>query len=243
MRTSTGLSLGLGLSGALLTAALPVAAPVSSPCRALFGITDRLPDRSCVALTFDDGPHPRGTPLVLDILARAGIRATFFLVGEQVRRRPALVSEMVAQGHEIGLHSYSHTALVRLTPRALEREMDMSASAVGEAAGLSVRLFRPPRGIFTYSGLRQVRDRGWTPVLWAADGRDWRQRATPDGICERVARRLLGGNVILLHDSDFYGAHESWRNTAAALEPLLEQIEQRGLRAAAMTVESLRGAR
>jgi peptidoglycan/xylan/chitin deacetylase (PgdA/CDA1 family) len=226
-----GLSLALGISAATVVLGLPASAPVCSVSRSLLRIGDRLTDHSSVALTFDDGPHPQGTPRVLDFLSQHHIRATFFLVGEQVERRPGLAAEIAARGHAIGLHCYHHRVVARLTPRALREDLDRSAFAIGDATGRVPDLFRPPRGVFTYGALAEVRRRGWLPVLWAADGRDWRRTATPSSISERIASRLRGGEIVLLHDSDFYSSPGSWLNTLGAVALLVDELRGRGLAA------------
>src|ERR1019366_2981326 len=101
----------------------------------LFRIPLRLRGPRGLALTFDDGPHPRGTPAVLELLERAGVRATFYLVGEQVERRPSLAAEIVAAGHEVGIHGYRHTLLLRRRPGSLRDDLDRAAAVIGEASG------------------------------------------------------------------------------------------------------------
>jgi peptidoglycan/xylan/chitin deacetylase (PgdA/CDA1 family) len=109
------------------------------------GIEDRTASGTGYALTFDDGPHPRGTPAVLEILAEAGVRATFFLVGEQVLRNPALAAEIVAAGHGVGLHCHRHRNLLRLTPRQV-REDILRARGHQEATGAPRRSTARPTG-------------------------------------------------------------------------------------------------
>lgn len=228
-----GRSLALGAGAVLaasIVAGLPAGGSVCPLCRSLLGLRDRVADPGAVALTFDDGPHPEATPRLLEILAARDVRATFFLVGEQVKKRPALAAAIAAQGHEIGLHSYSHAALTWLTPQAMREELDRSAAAIGDTIGRVPDIFRPPRGVFTYSALAEVRRRGWQPVLWAVDGRDWRQSATAGSIYGRLARRLAGGDVVLLHDSDFYSSPRSWVDTLDAVPLLLDEISRRGLK-------------
>src|SRR5690348_3555993 len=99
----------------------PAAAPVVPPVASAFRIPRRLPGAG-IAITFDDGPHVRGTPAVLAALASADVRATFFLVGEQVERDPSLAKEIVAAGHEVGIHGFRHTLLLRRSPRALRHD-------------------------------------------------------------------------------------------------------------------------
>jgi peptidoglycan-N-acetylglucosamine deacetylase len=221
-------------SAALATGAawsLPALAPlVPSLCRSL-GIERTLPGgEPVVALTFDDGPHPQGTPAVLEALAARGALATFFLVGEQVRRWPALAAEIAAAGHTLALHGDRHRLLLRVPPRALARDLDRGHATIAEATGVAPTLYRPPYGIFSPAGLAIARRRGWRPLLWSRWGRDWRRWTTPARIVANVTEELAAGDVLLLHDADHYSAAGSWQRTAAALPLVLAEIERRGLR-------------
>ncbi len=221
-------------AGAALAAgaawSLPALAPlVPSLCGSL-GIPRTLSgEQSAVALTFDDGPHPRGTPAVLDALAATGARATFFLIGEQVRREPALAREIVAAGHSVALHGDRHRLQLRVPPRALAADLDRGLATIAEAAGVAPRHYRPPFGIFSPAGLAIVRRRGWAPLLWSRWGHDWRLHRTPGQIADEVTERLAAGDVLLLHDADHYSQPGSWQRTAAALPAVLAEIERRGL--------------
>ena len=224
-------ALAIGAAGCAAAWSLPALAPVMPLlCRGL-GVPRRLPDgRGVVALTFDDGPHPQGTPAVLEVLERAGAHATFFVVGEQVERRPALAAEIAAAGHGIALHCHRHRNLLRLGPRALRDDLDRAGQLIAEATGQAPVLYRPPYGIFSSVGLSVVRRAGLAPLLWSRWGRDWTRRATPGSIVSDVTGDLTAGDVLLLHDADYYSADDSWRRTAAALPLVLEEIARRGLR-------------
>ena len=198
----------------------PAAAPVVPPLAAVFRLPLRVADG--IAITFDDGPHPEGTPAVLDVLQRAGVHATFFLVGEQVERNPALAAEIVAAGHEVALHGHRHTLMLRRTPAEMREDCARAANAVGEATGLAPTLYRPPYGVFSLAGLALVRRRGWQPFLWSRWGRDWERSATPTSIARTASRGIANGDVVLLHDADDYSSEGSWRRTAAALPDVLE---------------------
>jgi peptidoglycan-N-acetylglucosamine deacetylase len=210
---------------------LPALAPlVPSLCRSL-RIARTLPGAEpTVALTFDDGPHPQGTPAVLEALAAADARATFFLVGEQVRRWPGIAAEIAAAGHTIALHGDRHRLLLRVPPAALARDLDRGHATIAAATGVAPTLYRPPYGIFSAAGLEIARRRGWTPLLWSRWGRDWRRWRTPAAIAAKVTERLERGDVLLLHDADHYNARDSWRRTLAALPLVLAEIERLGLR-------------
>jgi peptidoglycan/xylan/chitin deacetylase (PgdA/CDA1 family) len=212
----------------------PALAPVVPGLGETLGIAMRLPVAEGVALTFDDGPHPRGTPAVLETLREHGAVATFFLAGEQVERRPALAAEIVAAGHRVELHCHRHRNLLRLTAREFLEDAERGRAAIEEASGQAIADYRPPYGIFSAATLRAVRARGWRPVLWSRWGRDWARRATPESIARRSSAGARAGDVLLLHDADFYSARGSWVRTAAALPLILAELESRGLKTAAL---------
>jgi peptidoglycan/xylan/chitin deacetylase (PgdA/CDA1 family) len=191
-------------------------------------------DGATVHLTFDDGPHPGGTPAVLEALAAGGASATFFLVGEQVERYPELAREIVAAGHLVALHGYRHRSQLRRSPRALADDLRRGSDVIASAAGRLAPLYRPPYGIFSAAGLALTRRRGDAPWLWSRWGRDWRADATPQSVAALAAGRLESGDVILLHDADHYGDPGCWRSTAGALPLILDAIERRGLRSAVL---------
>lgn len=191
--------------------------------------------RQAVALSFDDGPHPQGTPAVLNALAAAGASATFFLVGEQVDAYPAVARAVVEAGHEVGLHGYRHTLLLRRRSASLAADLDRAVAAIEDATGRTPRLYRPPYGVFSSGALRLVRARGLDPVLWSRWGRDWQRSATPASIARRATRSLRPGDVVLLHDSDAYSSDGSWARTVAALPSVLAAIAALGVPAEAIS--------
>lgn len=187
-----------------------------------------------VALTFDDGPHPIGTPAVLQALERAGAKATFFLVGEQVVRYRALVAELVAAGHEPAVHGYRHRNQMRLWPRTIADDLRRAIEVIGEASGRAPRLYRPPYGAFTLGGIAVVRHSSLEPMLWSKWGRDWRADVTPEQIAELATQGLSAGDIVLLHDADWYCSPGSHLRTARALPAVLAAVQARGLVAAAL---------
>ncbi len=197
--------------------------------RAPLGIEDRTGGSIGYALTFDDGPHPQGTPAILEILAREGVTATFFLVGEQVRRNPTLAGEIVEAGHAVGLHCDRHRVLLRLRPSQVRADMDRARDTIEGATGRAVSLYRPPYGMLSASALRRARERDWRIFLWTHTGQDWQARATVESITARLTRGVGAGSVLLLHDADHYGAPGSWGRTAAALPGTIEELARQGL--------------
>jgi peptidoglycan-N-acetylglucosamine deacetylase len=208
---------------------LPALAPVLPPVARMLQIPLRAPDAPGVALTFDDGPHPEGTPAVLEILSHAHARATFFLIGEQVERRPELAVEIAARGHVVALHGYRHRVQLRMTTTQIRDDLERGVSAIAEATGALPRLHRPPYGIYSEEGLWAARGAGLEPLLWSRWGKDWRKFTTPGRIAARATRQITRGDVILLHDADFYSARESYRKTVAALPAIIAALKARGL--------------
>lgn len=209
------------------------AAHVPPLCR-LLRIARTQPGSDGVLLTFDDGPHPQGTPAVLRALDAAGARAVFFLVGEQIERDPGLAREIAAAGHELAVHGYRHRCLTRIAPWTLRDDLDRCAALVADAAGAAPHRYRPPYGIFSPAALCEARRRGWEPLLWSAWGRDWRADMTPDRIAALALRDSSAGGVLLLHDADHYSDPGSWRDTAAAVPRIIDGLSGRGLAAAAV---------
>jgi peptidoglycan/xylan/chitin deacetylase (PgdA/CDA1 family) len=204
-------------------------APVNRAAAAALTLPRTLPSAPGVALTFDDGPHPEGTPMILDRRARHRATATFFVVGEQVRRRPALLARVRAQGHQVALHGDRHRLQLRLGRGALFDDLQRGMAAIEDALGEPPRLHRPPYGIYSAPGLVAARAAGLTPLLWSRWGKDWRPLTTPARIAGRAMRGLLPGDVILLHDADFYSSRGSHRRTAAAVEIMLAELSARKL--------------
>jgi len=229
---------GATAGASLLAYALPAlagvsrwnGAPLLPALRTCLGVEDATRDGAGYALTFDDGPHPQGTPAVLEVLARERTQATFFLVGEQVQRNPALAAEIVAAGHEIGLHCNRHRNLLRLTPAQVAEDIARAQAAIEAATGRSPRLYRPPYGVLNGAALLLARRRRWRTLLWSRWGRDWDERATPQSICARLTDRPAAGAVLLLHDADDYSAPGSHTRTVAALPRVIGLLAERGLR-------------
>jgi peptidoglycan-N-acetylglucosamine deacetylase len=179
-----------------------------------------------VALTFDDGPHPEGTPAVLEVLDQADLKATFFVVGEQVERRPALVEEIAARGHLVALHGYRHRPQPALPGRRVEEDLARGCAAIEAATGVYPSWHRPPYGLYSPAGLEATRARGLKPLLWSRWGKDWRRLTTPERIAARAGTNLRPGDVILLHDADFYSSRGSHRRTSEALRLIVRELKR-----------------
>ena len=141
---------------------------------------------------FDDGPDPSSTPEFLGALDTLGWRATFFMLGEMARRAPGLAAEVVAAGHEVGVHGDTHRSQLRLSPRVVADDIARARDAVADASGVMPVWFRPPYGTLSLGGVRGARRAGLRTVLWTAWGRDWREAATPESVVAilRLGRRF-----------------------------------------------------
>lgn len=212
----------------LVDATLPLA-PVNRVAARAHGLPRLMAGGGGVALTFDDGPHPEGTPAMLELLHRHGALATFFVVGEQVRRRPQLLRRVLDAGHQVALHGDRHRLMTRLAPRTVVDDLARGTAAIEDASGATPIWHRPPYGIYSAGGLRAVRAAGLRPLLWSRWGKDWRRLTTPDRIARRATRAILPGDVILLHDADFYSAQRSHERTAGALALILTTLASRKL--------------
>jgi peptidoglycan/xylan/chitin deacetylase (PgdA/CDA1 family) len=184
--------------------------------------------RQEVALTFDDGPHPDTTRRVLAVLAPTRHRATFFVLGEKVRRHPELVGEIHAAGHALGVHGDTHDRLHSFrSPARIAAEIGRAQDAVEAACGVRPRLFRPPLGHTSPLTAIGVRRAGVLVVGWSARGYDGLRHRLPSSVMARLRPTLHDGAIVLLHDTaeydDFVPAGVS------ALPEILALMEQRGL--------------
>ncbi len=173
-----------------------------------------------VYLTFDDGPTPKITEQILDILDNYGAKATFFCLGNNAEVYPELVEEIVARGHAIGNHSYNHTRGWLTTTE------DYMASAYRAGQFLPhTRLFRPPYGRIAVREVRRMRSQGWRVVMWNSISEDYDHKVTPQRCAQKVTRHLRAGNIIVFHDSV-----KASKNMLYALPKVLEAIKKRGLK-------------
>jgi len=215
--------------GAGLALAAAYAAPAAfrlPPAGVLFRPLTRV-EGNRVALTFDDGPA-HSTERFLEVLQERGVRATFFVVGEQVEANPGILEEIASCGHEIGLHCHRHRNHLRLGPKATLEDLRRGAGIIEEVLGRRVALYRPPYGVFNAASWSWCGRRGYRRVLWSRWGKDWEEGATPSSVLRNLGSPEAG-EIVLLHDADRYSAPGSWRNTLAALPELLEQLSERGI--------------
>ncbi|MEQ8857643.1 MAG: polysaccharide deacetylase family protein [Pseudomonadales bacterium] len=184
-------------------------------------------DSPVFALTFDDGPHPEWTAQVLDVLARHRARATFFVLGAMVDRHPDIVERIVAEGHALGVHSWSHASLPTVTARERRRQLDWRHPAVPDRRP---RLFRPPFGDLDWPTRIALARRGFLVVTWNVSTTDWEPRSA-DELLESL-RGVGPGAVVLLHDQLFAWGRDDLPDRGpmlAALERFLEETSLRSV--------------
>jgi peptidoglycan/xylan/chitin deacetylase (PgdA/CDA1 family) len=183
-------------------------------------------DPGQIALTFDDGPNDAATPELLDVLARHGVRATFFSIGNFVRQRPEITRAVVAAGHLLGNHTMSHPKLSMEPAARVRQELADCSAVLEDLTGVAARFFRPPFGARRPAVLRIARELGLVPVTWNVTGYDWNPIGA-DGILKnldagiaRNRRRGCGSNL-LLHDGGHRGMGASRMDTVRAVDRLL----------------------
>ncbi|MBQ3240996.1 MAG: polysaccharide deacetylase family protein [Akkermansia sp.] len=173
-----------------------------------------------VALTFDDGPSSAYTPQVLDILKRHGAKGTFFVLGSNTRRCPSIVSRAAAEGHEIGVHTWSHINMVRSSVDKIDSEVSRTADVIRSVTGKSPAVMRPPYGAVNARIVNHMYDRyGMRSILWDVDTQDWRRPGVAT-VVNRAVNRAKPGSIILVHD-----IHAS---TLAAIEGIVTGLQARG---------------
>lgn len=192
-----------------------------------------------IALTFDDGPDPKSTPPILEALDEQGWKATFFCLGSQVAAAPDLTRELLARGHEIGVHGYTHRSHLRRTARWTVHDVVRARDLIHEVTGVEPVWFRPPYGALSASAIAAARRSGLRLVLWTTWGRDWRPGIDGDWIAGEVRRTYHPGATVLLHDSDLTSAPASWKATLAALPILAEGWHRDGLEVGTLSSHGL----
>ena len=194
----------------------------------LLPYTTHVPGKRTIALTFDDGPDPVYTPQVLEVLACHGVKATFFVIGQHVDAHPELIRRIVAAGHAVGSHGYSHAILRGVWPSEIATELRMTDGALARAAGVHTRLLRHPGGMqgafLPFLSLAG----GWHVVVWSVDPRDYAHPGAEE-ITRRVLEAAHPGAIVLLHDGSPDG-EQSRRQTVEALPAILEGLHGRGYR-------------
>lgn len=180
-----------------------------------------------IALTFDDGPDPRFTPQILDVLKGYNVKATFFLMGTRAEAYPELVQRIIDEGHIIGNHTYWHPNLVeRGDIPTLENEVNRTEDTLAEQIGYRTKLFRAPYGFLNNELVEKLQDMNYSVVGWSVDSLDW-QEAAPEVISYNVLSNIHPGGIILMHDGAEWEGDRT--NTIEALRQLIPTLKDEGM--------------
>lgn len=176
-----------------------------------------------VSLTFDDGPDPRFTPLILDILKEYHVKATFFLMGARAKKYPGIVKRMVDEGHVVGNHTYSHPNLVKEADIAIEREVTNTEEALAKLINYRTKLFRAPYGFLDNELVGKLKGLDYMVVGWSVDSLDW-QESPPEVIAHNVLSHFQPGAIILMHDGAESDGDRT--NTVKALHQIIPALKE-----------------
>ena len=186
-------------------------------------------DSNSIALTFDDGPHPDGTPAVLDRLAEMNAKATFFVIGQYVKRWPDLVRRMADEGHQVENHSYDHSHVGMFRGESYWRDqLNRTNDEIEKITSIRPQCFRPPMGFKHHPMYRAVRAEGLTMVTWTHRGRDG-VATTADRILHRLLRHAGSGDILVLHDGIDPNRTRKTQPTLDAVGPFIQKMMDRGL--------------
>ena len=160
-------------------------------------ITKRI-NEAAIAITFDDGPNPEYTPLLLDLLKKYGVKASFFVVGSKVKAYPDIIKRMSQEGHTIGIHHYDHISSWIVSPFQLNKQLQMTEQAIQECTNERVRFYRPPWGHFNIFSL--LLSKRYKIIMWSHIFGDWKVAKGKNGLLNQLLQTTEAGSVLLLHD-------------------------------------------
>lgn len=182
-----------------------------------------------IALTFDDGPDPLYTPVVLDALAALNVKATFFLVGSQVEKYPELAKSIFEQGHSIGNHSWSHSLLLFQSQRRIKHEIEKTQSVIKKITGVAPTLYRAPWGLYGSWSEKIFEEQNLKPILWSQTLKDWLPSSQVQ-LKKRFKKGLRGRAVYLMHDGGTYAKHNSIANMSNVLGDMIQYAADHGFK-------------
>ena len=214
----------MNATGAPVPAPTPVPAP-AAPRKHTYNSCNV--ESSTVAMTFDDGPHPKLTPKLLDMLKERNIKATFFVIGKCVAEYPDIAKRIVDEGHEIANHSWNHPQLTKLSASAFDAEISQTTDAIVKATGVRPVTMRPPYGAINATLTKRLNDEyGLCVILWSVDPQDWKIRKS-DHVSGHIIKNTAPGSIILAHD-----IHPS---TIDAMPTALDALQSKGYKFVTVT--------
>jgi peptidoglycan/xylan/chitin deacetylase (PgdA/CDA1 family) len=175
--------------------------------------------RNLVALSYDDGPHPRITPQLLELLQRKNVKATFYLLGQMVKEYPKVARQVAEAGHEVAAHSYDHKQFTKLSESGLQRQLQLTHDLITSATGVAPTTLRPPYGATNSRVNAACEEMGYKVVLWDVDTNDWRKRTSQQMIAE-ILKTARDGSIILMHDR--------YQTTLDTTEAVIDALRAKG---------------
>ena len=173
-----------------------------------------------IALTFDDGPHPRYTPALLKVLEEKDVPATFFMLGENVKYYPGICRRVVKAGHEVGNHSFTHPNMRNISPEEVRKEIESTQEQILEAADITPIAIRLPYGISNNHAARTAFENRLDIFFWSIDTHDWKSDVTSDDIVDKALKEVKGGSIILMHDKS--------AKVIDAVKELIDSLREKG---------------
>jgi peptidoglycan/xylan/chitin deacetylase (PgdA/CDA1 family) len=221
--------IGLLASTTVATAATVLGYHAVAPASQLFGKTFTRSNRNqkWLALTFDDGPNDRDTPALLDLLDKYEVKATFFMVGRHVAARPEIARAVARAGHIIGNHTATHPNLLFCSADQVRAQLLACREAIESTVGNHSNLFRPPYGRRRPQVIKTATELGFSTVMWSAMAYDW-EPISAEKIEANVARRVTGGDIILLHDGGDLGLGADRARTVEATGLIIRRYREQG---------------
>jgi peptidoglycan-N-acetylglucosamine deacetylase len=177
-----------------------------------------------IFLTFDDGPHPVATPIVLKILQANKIKGTFFMSGSAVKQYPSLVKEVEAEKHSIGIHAYNHTRSIAYSKKTTLSEILQTEEAITQVGAHPAKLFRPPYGFFTWNTISAAKQLEYKLVMWSTSTGDYRKDWSNDQVCVNALTKLATGAILVFHDNEL-----TKTKVQQILPRVITGIQERGL--------------
>ena len=195
-------------------------------------------DKKQVVLTFDDGPSPEWTPMILDELKLAGIKALFFMIGYHVQKYPGIARRVADEGHTIGNHGYAHSVILYYTPAEIEEEIKYTEHVIEKYTGQTTKYFRPPKAWLSKPMKEKISSMGYQTILWSLNSKDW-VSFSYKSMVRYIAKHIKSGDILLFHDSGNVTSTEGGNRlqTVKAISLLAETLRGKGFNF--VTIEEL----
>ena len=175
-------------------------------------------------LTFDDGPHPVATPIVLEILQAHKIKATFFMSGLAVKKCPSLVNEVEAEKHSIGTHAFNHVRSIAFSKATTMAEIRQTEEAIVHAGASPAKIFRPPYGFFTWNTISATKELNYKLIMWTTSSGDFRRDWSDQQVCATALTKAASGAILVFHDNELTKSR-----VRQVLPRVIAGIQERGL--------------